>query len=112
MLFRSLATIDNVDISSFVKSSTLVVLFFTPTSAVNSRLVSSTRYVKDGHHWYSKSGAADDIISHLLDFSVSSWYTEMQTKGETIRYLNQVMANPTDLDEHRQTNSFQGRNWK
>jgi len=109
MMIKSLITIGNQEISSHVKSSTCVVLFFTDR---NSRVTESTRYIKDGHHWYSIDSKADDITAHLLDYSVSKWYTSVQEHGDLSHYIAAIYAQPTDLDEQRQTNSFQGRNWK
>lgn len=110
MLIRSLITIDNVEISSYVESSTKVVLFNTTQV---SRITDSIRYVRDGHSWFSlKTGdRADDITSHLLDYSVSKWY-ENQHNEDIKHYVSTVLAQPTDLDELHQTNSFSGRNWK
>ena len=74
-----------------------------------SRVTDSTKYVKDGHYWYTVDGRrADDITCHLLDYSVSKWYENSEIRD----YVSTVLAQPTDLDEQRQTNSFSGRNWK
>lgn len=111
MFCINLITTDKEEISCKVASTTEAILF---TTSKNSRFTSCIKYNKHHHDWFCKSSnkRADDFTSHLLDYSVSKWYQDKNKNEEIRHFINCVMANPTDLDEQRQTNSFSGSMWK
>lgn len=79
-----------------------------------SRLADSVLFVRNGYNWFSlNKKCASELESHLLDYALSIWHTNNgQAKLNIIAETLKITKYPSDLDMQRQTNSFQGKNWK
>lgn len=111
MLLTAIYTDDTTEISTQIISSTRVKYISTNKQ---SRIADACYFVRMGHDWINTStlARADDLKSHILDYSVSKWYTTMtEERTQMVAFLNSISSQPTDLDEQRQTNSFSGPNW-
>jgi hypothetical protein len=111
MILTAVMVSGNQEYSTEVLSATKARLML--TSSV-TRITESMTWILNTKGWTSIRGQkADSLESHLLDYALSLWHVAGgQAKANLIKEALVTIAHPYDLEDQRQTNSFQGRNWK
>ena len=112
MYFQGVLNDGNCETSIEIISATRARLFNTRR---NSRITESNTFAMTKKGWINirDKAYASSLESHLLSYCVDKW---TQAGGESnersrLNVLN-IISQDTDLDQERQTNSFQGRMWR
>ena len=112
MIINDVLVTDSNSISTEVISATRVRM---STTSKISRITETSTFVLTDRGWLCLRGGsyASMLQSHLLDYSLSKWHEAGgEAKQQFKRDIAAINAHPHESEVVRQTNSFQGKNWK
>lgn len=112
MIINSVLVTDAHEISTEVVSATRVRL---STTSKISRVTEASTFVLTERGWLCLRGGsyASMLQAHLLDYSLAKWHDAGgEAKDKIKRDIAAINSHPHESETVRQTNSFQGKNWK
>ncbi len=112
MILNAVLITDSHEISTEVVNATRVRM---STISKVSRITETSTFVLTDRGWLCLRGGsyASMLQSHLLDYSLSRWVEDGgEAKQQFKRDVAAINAHPHESEVVRQTNSFQGKNWK
>jgi hypothetical protein len=112
MYFQNVLNDGNRETSIEILSATKARLLSTRR---NSRITESNTFILSKKGWINTrdQAYAGGVETHLLSYCLAKWSEAGGEDGERSRYdLLKIINQRTDLEDERQTNSFQGRAWR